>query len=133
MGLAPLCKLTVLHDYVFRNTKPAIFGVRVEGGKLKQWLNMVEGEEGKKVGKIKNIQSENKSVSEVSSGAEVAVSIPNINFERQMKNVRTMYTDIGENQFRNLKKNKDLLSSDEVKILQEIAEIKRKHNPEWGY
>ena len=132
MGLAPLCKITVLHDYVFRNTKPAIFGVRVEGGKLKQDLNLID-QEGNKVGRIKNIQSENKSVSEVQSGKEVAVSIPNINFERQMKDVKTMYTNIGESQFRNLKKNKDLLSSEEIKILQDIAEIKRKQNSEWGY
>jgi len=132
MGLAPLCKITVLHDYVFRNTKPAIFGVRVEGGKLKQGLNMIS-QDGEKIGKIKNIQSENKAVSEVEPGKEVAVSVPNINFERQMKDIQTLYTNIGESQFRNLKKNKDLLSSDEVKILQEIAEIKRKQNPEWGY
>ncbi|HKL24314.1 MAG TPA: translation initiation factor IF-2 [Candidatus Nanoarchaeia archaeon] len=132
MGLAPLCKITILHDYVFRNTKPAIFGVKVEGGKLKQGLNMIS-QKGEKIGKIKNIQSENKSVSEVDSGKEVAISIPNINFERQMKDVKTMYTNIGESQFRNLKKNKDLLSSEETKILQEIAEIKRKENPEWGY
>lgn len=133
MGLAPLCKVNILHDYVFRNTKPAIFGVRVEGGKLKQGLSMIEGNEGQKIGKIKNIQSENKSVSEADSGKEVAVSIPNINFERQMKDINTMYTNIGESQFRNLKANKDLLSGEEIKILQEIAEIKRKENPEWGY
>jgi translation initiation factor 5B len=34
MELATLCKLEILHQYVFRNTKPAIFGVKVQAGKL---------------------------------------------------------------------------------------------------
>ena len=29
MGLSAICKLEILHQYVFRNTKPAIFGVKV--------------------------------------------------------------------------------------------------------
>ena len=34
MGLTALGKIRVLHQYVFRNTSPAIFGVKVEAGKL---------------------------------------------------------------------------------------------------
>ena len=39
---------------------------------------------------------------------------------------------MGESQFRNFKKNKDLLSGVEIKILQEIAEIKRLEKADWG-
>jgi len=39
---------------------------------------------------------------------------------------------MGESQFRNFKKNKDLLSGNEIKILQEIAEIKRNKKSDWG-
>jgi hypothetical protein len=63
---------------------------------------------------------------------EVAVSMPGINFERAMKNRNFMYSDLGESQFRNLKKNKDLLSGAEMKMLQEIAEIKRQEKADWG-
>jgi hypothetical protein len=49
-----------------------------------------------------------------------------------MKNRNFMYSDLGESQFRNLKKNKDLLSGAEMKMLQEIAEIKRQEKADWG-
>jgi translation initiation factor 5B len=131
MELAAICKVKVLHQYVFRNTSPAIFGVKVEAGKLKQQIHFID-ENGEKVGKIKNIQSEKKSIQEAGEGMEVAVSMPGINFERVMKNKNILYSDLGESQFRNFKKNKDLLSGNEMKALQEIAEIKRKTKADWG-
>lgn len=131
MGLATITKLKVLHQYVFRNTSPAIFGVRVEGGKLMSGQNLID-EKGDKVGRIKNIQSEQKSVKEATEGMEIAISIPGINFERTMKERNNIYSDLGESQFRNFKKNKDLLSQNEIKILQEIAEIKRQKKADWG-
>ncbi len=131
MGLTTLCKLKILSQYVFRNTKPAIFGVKVEAGKLISGLNLID-DEGEKVKRVKNIQSENKSVTQAGEGMEVAISMPGINFERQIKNREFLYSDISGSQFKNFKKNKDLLSPSEMKILQEIAEIKRKDKTEWG-
>jgi len=55
---------------------------------------------------------------------EVAISIPGVNFERQLKNKEFLYSNISVSQFKTFKKNKDLLSQNEMKILQEIAEIK---------
>jgi len=133
LGLSSLVKLKVLHQHVFRNTSPAIFGVRVEAGKVVSGLSLIDAS-GEKVGKVKNMQSENNSVDEASEGKELAISIPGINFERRLKNTNTnfLYSDISESQFRNFKKNKDLLSSSELSILQEIAEIKRKSKADWG-
>jgi translation initiation factor 5B len=131
MGLTTICKLKILHQYVFRNTNPAIFGVRVEAGKLISGLHMIDNN-GDEVKKIKNIQSENKSVAESTEGMEVAVSMPGINFERQLKNSEFLYSDISASQFKTFKKNKDLLSGNEIKILQEIAEIKRVKKADWG-
>lgn len=131
MELTIICKLRILHQYVFRNTSPAIFGVKIEAGKLKQQVHLID-EKGEKVGKIKNIESEKKSIPEANEGMEVAVSMPGINFERVMKEKNFLYSDLGESQFRNFKRNKDLLSGNEMKILQEIAEIKRKVKADWG-
>ncbi|MGD9276768.1 MAG: translation initiation factor IF-2 [Candidatus Pacearchaeota archaeon] len=131
MKLSTIAKLKILPQYVFRNTKPAIFGVKVDGGKLISNLNFIN-EAGEKIGRVKNIQSENKSVTESTEGMEVAISIPGVNFERQLKNSEILYSDMSTTQFRTFKKNKDLLSSKEIKILQEIAEIKRKKDNDWG-
>lgn len=131
MSLTSICKLKILSQYVFRNTKPAIFGVKIEGGKIISGLKVID-ETGEEVGRIKNIQSENKSVSEATEGMEVAISIPGANFDRGLRGKNFLYSDIGLQGFKNFKKNKDLLSSSELRILQEIAEIKRQKKEDWG-
>lgn len=133
MELATICKLEILHQYVFRNTNPAIFGVKVLGGKLRKELHLID-EAGLKVGKTKAIQHERNSVEEANEGQEVALSISGINFERVLGDKKYLYTDISESQFRKFKKNKDLLSQAEMKTLQEIADLKRseKGKENWG-
>ena len=131
MELSAICKLKILPRYVFRNSNPAIFGVKIDGGKLRSEIIFID-ERGNKVGKIKKIQSENKSVGEAFENQEVAISIPGVNFERRLKDIEVLYSDLSEKQFKNFKKNKDLLSQSEIKVLQEIAEIKRKEKIGWG-
>ena len=131
MGLASLFKIKILHQFVFRNLNPAIFGIRVEAGKVKKGLNLID-DKGEKIGRLKNIQHEKTSINEATQNMEVAVSVPGINFERVLKDKNYLYSDISEQHFRNFKKNKDLLSSAELKALQEIAEIKRKEKMDWG-
>ncbi|NCN51499.1 translation initiation factor IF-2 [archaeon] len=131
MGLSAICKLEILPQYVFRNTKPAIFGVRVIGGKLVKNLSIIN-EDDEKVGNIKNIQKDRSSVDEAHEGDELAISIPNVNFERQLKNKRFLYTNLGETQFKEFKKNKDLLTGNEISTIKEISEIKRKTKEDWG-
>lgn len=131
MELTTICKLEILHQYVFRNTNPAIFGVKVLAGKLKKDLSLID-EDGNKIGKTKAIQHEKNSVDEATEGQEVALSISGINFERVLGDKKILYTDVGESQFRKFKKNKDLLSQFEIKALQEIAEIKRRGKEDWG-
>ena len=131
LGLSTICKLKILHQYVFRSTKPAIFGVKIEGGRLISGLRLI-GQEGEEIGRVKNIQSENKSVEEAHEGLEVAMSLPGVNYERQLKSQNFLYSLISEAQFKSFKKNKDLLSAKEIQALQEIAEIKRKTKADWG-
>ena len=131
MELATICKLNILHQYVFRNSNPGIFGVRIDAGKLISGLSIIDNT-GEKVGRIKNIQSDKKSVEEATEGMEVAISIPGLNFERQLGDKKFIYSDLSENQFKKFKKNKDLLTQNEIKTLSEIAEIKRKGKEEWG-
>ena len=123
MQLTALCKLRILPQYVFRNTKPAIFGVKIEIGKLIPEINIIN-REGEKIGRIKKIQSENKGVDEATESMEVAISLPGVNFERQLKEKEFLYSDISPNQFKNFKKNRELLSSKELSLLQEISQIK---------
>lgn len=131
MGLASLFKLEILPQYVFRNSNPAIFGVRIVAGKGKADTQVFD-ENGLEIGKIKNFQEDKSSVSEVSQGKEVAMSIPGIAFDRKLKDSRYLYSNISERQFRDFKKHKNLISGDEISVLQEIADIKRKQKEDWG-
>jgi translation initiation factor 5B len=131
MSLASVCKIEILHNFVFHNSHPAIFGVRVLGGKLKPDLELID-ENGEKISRVKNMQHEKTSLKEASKGMEVAIALPGITFDRQLKNTEFLYSNISETQFHKLKENKELLSQDELKVLQEIAQIKRKEKVTWG-
>ena len=131
LGLATICKLRILPQYVFRNSNPAVFGVKIEAGKLKPNLPLID-ENGKQIANVKDIQEQQNKLNEAISGMEIAMSLPGVNFERQLSEIANLYSDLSEKQFRQLKKNKDLLTSEEVQTLQKIAEIKRKENVTWG-
>jgi translation initiation factor 5B len=131
MGLSTISKLEILHQYIFRNTNPAIFGVKIQAGKLKQGITLID-ENGEKVGKIKSIQCDKNSVEEAKEDQEVCISIPGINFERTLKEKKFLYTELGESQFREFKKNKDLLTEKEKQALMELSTIKRKTKEDWG-
>ena len=131
LGLASICKLQILHQYVFRNSNPAVFGVRVEAGKLKHNIPLIDTE-GEKISNVKDIQEHQKKVEQATQGMEIAISLPGVNFERQLSDVQNLYSDLSEKQFRQFKENKDLLTHEEIQTLQKIAEIKRKENFNWG-
>ncbi|MEM3113183.1 MAG: translation initiation factor IF-2 [Candidatus Pacearchaeota archaeon] len=125
MSLSKICKIEILHKYVFRNTNPAIFGIRIVSGRVSNGIELID-EFGESVGRIKNIQSQNKSIEEATQGMEVAISVSGINFERKLSDKNYLYSDISEKQFKKFEANRDLLSSDEIKALQEIRAIKEK-------
>lgn len=124
MGLATICKLEILPQYVFRNSNPSIFGVKVLAGKLKVGIPMIN-ERGEEVARVKSIQHEKATVTEATEGQELALALPGIAFDRKLKDVKYLYANISDRQFKDFKKNKELLSANELRVLQEIAVIKK--------
>ena len=125
------CKIKVLKHYIFRKSKPAIFGVKVLAGILKHGIVLMN-KEGEKIDKIKTLQSEQKTVPEAKRNEEVAINLPNTTIGRHVKEDEILYSWLSEQDFRKLKENKKFLTQDELATLQEIAEISRKKNPVWG-
>jgi len=124
-------KLKIIPQYIFRKTGPAIFGAEVLSGKITPNSFLINSE-GKKVGKIKSIEDKGEKLKELNKGQESAVSVDGITIGRNANGGDELYIDISETEFRKLKSKKEFLSSDEVSILKEIAEIKRKVNDTWG-
>jgi len=131
MQLATVGKIKILKQYVFRNSNPAVFGIQVEAGKIKANLPLMN-ENGEQISHIKAIQENQTQLEIAEQGKEIAMSLPGVNFERQLAETEYLYTDMSEPQFRAFKENKDLLTHEEIQTLQKIAEIKRKTNANWG-
>ena len=124
-------KIVVLSGFIFRQSNPAVVGVEVLGGILKNGIELIN-ELGKKVGEVKSIQLEGENISEVGKGKQVAVAITKAVVGRSLFENDVLYSNINEEEFRKIKELKKLLNVSEVGILKEIAEIKRKDNPMWG-
>jgi len=123
--LATICKLEILPQYVFRNSNPAIFGIRVLAGKVKIGIPLID-ENGEEVAHVKSLQYEKESIQEAVEGQEVAIALPGIAFDRRLKGIKYLYASISDSQFKKFKENKDLLSSSESKVLDEIFALKQK-------
>ena len=129
----PLCKFTFLKGYAFRNSNPAVFGIRVDVGKLRQKISFMN-KSGKKIGTIHSLENEGKTVNVVKTNEEVACSVQNITIGRQIFEEDVFYTLPTPDEAKNLlKKYAHRLDSEELKILNEIVEIQRKINPVYGY
>ena len=122
-------KIMILPGTVFRQSNPAIVGVEILGGILKPNTPIMKD---KYLTDIKGIQLEGKNIEQAEKGKQVAISMPNITAGRQINEEDMLYTDLKESDFRTLKKLKKYLNGDEIEILKEISEIKRKENPMWG-
>ncbi len=119
-----------LPEYVFRVSHPAVFGVRILGGRIKKDMRLMK-EDGKILGLIKGIQSENKAVEEARQGEEVAISIEGITIGRQVKGGDILFTDLPASDAKKLR-DMDVLNIDEKDVLNKIFEIKRKTDKFWG-
>ena len=131
MRLVSVCKLKILKQYIFRNSNPAVFGVRVEAGKLKPGTVLID-EKGEEISNVKNIQADKETLSEAGVGMEIAISLPGVNFERQLADKEYLYSNVSAGMFKEFKKNKDLLGKDEIDVLQKISQIYRAREPTWG-
>ncbi len=97
-------QIKVLKGFVFRVSKPAIFGVEVMKGLLRP-KSLMKRMDGRTVGKIKEIEKEGKVISEAKAGEKVAVSMDDLTVGRQVCEGDTLTT---------------VLSEDDVKVLREL-------------
>ena len=131
--LTPLAKFTFLKGYVFRNNDPAVFGIRVDAGLLRQKMPFMN-KKGKRIGVIHQLQEDKKTVTSAKAGAEVACSVQGVTIGRQVHEEDVFYTLPPSHEAKQiLKKFAHKLSSEELAILHEIVDIQRKLDPAYGY
>ncbi len=131
--LTPIAKFTFLKGYVFRNKDPAVFGIHVDAGVLKQKVSFMN-KNGRRVGVVHQMQDDKKSVDTAQSGQEVACSVQGVTIGRQINEEDELYTLPHSweakkllNQFMHK------LTAEQMEILNFIVDIQRKNDPAYGY
>ncbi len=127
------CKFSVMKGFVFRRSNPAVFGVEVIEGRLRQ-KSPVMNAEGMDVGSIHQIQDKGKSIDEARKGMQVAVSMNEPTIGRQIKEGDILYTLPPAQHYKMLvERFKHRLSQEELALLDEIAKVRRRIDPLYGY
>lgn len=106
----------VLPGCVFRQSRPAVFGVEIVKGILKSGsMIKVKGHD---IGKVKEIQADGENVPEAKAGSRVAISMPDVVVGKNVKEGDTIETKLSKNDMENLKKIRNKLRDDEKELLE---------------
>jgi translation initiation factor 5B len=125
-------KIRLLPDCVFRQSNPAVVGVRVLGGKLRSDVDLIKTD-GKKVGHLKTMQLRQESIREADAGLEIAISIEGATIGRQVSVGEDLFVDIPERHMKVLEREMlKTLNISTQEILAEFTTLKRKGDPFWG-
>ena len=125
-------KVRVLPHCVFRQSNPAVVGVRVLGGTLRTDVNLIQVD-GKKVGHLKSMQLNQENIREAQAGAEVAISVEGASVGRQFSVEDDLFVDIPERHVKVLEREMlSHLSISTREILGEFTGMKRREDPFWG-
>jgi len=116
-------KIKILPGYVFRVSKPAIFGIEVLAGRIKPKVVLLN-KEGKEIGEIKEIQREMQTIPEAKAGDKVAISMEEPTVGRQIKEGEILYVKVPEEDLKEiLTEFKNELTESELKVIEELKEI----------
>lgn len=125
-------KIRIIPKLVFRTSKPAIAGIEVLGGTVKKDYILINSD-GHKVGKVESMQDKGENKPSTSKGQQVAMAIKDAVIGKDFEEGDVLYADIPENHYKILESElKSKLSEDELQILDELVEIKRKEDDLYG-
>ncbi|MEM3025538.1 MAG: translation initiation factor IF-2, partial [Candidatus Nitrosotenuis sp.] len=131
--ITPIAKFTFLKGYVFRNSNPAVFGIRVDVGKVRQKMPIMN-KNGKRIGLIHQLQDGKKSIEYATQGQEVACSIQDVTIGRQINEEDVFYSLPSSSEAKKLVEQfSHKLTPEEQAVLNEILEIQRKQDSSYGY
>jgi len=126
-------KVIVLPNCIFRRAKPAVFGVEIQGGRLKPRVSLIRAEDGSDLGEIQQIQDQGKTIGEAKVGSQVAVSMDKPIAGRHVFERDVLYVKVPEKDAKALlTSHVDDLSSEEQDVLKTYVNMMRKKVPFWA-
>jgi len=124
-------RFRVMHDHVFRQSDPAVVGVRVLSGTLER--NVSVERKGELVGTVQGIQRQGDDIESAEEGEEVSVAIDGPTIGRDVKEGDVLYTSVPEKHAKALEQEfDDLLDETTKRSLEEYLEEKRQVDPFWA-
>jgi translation initiation factor 5B len=129
------CRFRVLEDHVFRQSNPAVVGVEVLAGTLKNNQRVVrwDGDEPTRVGELNGIQEQGEDVSEARAGTRVSVAIDGPTVGRQIDEGDELWIELPEKHAKILEQElSDEIPADELEALTGYLDNHRRRDPFWG-
>ncbi len=108
-------RVRTLPGYVFRQSKPAVFGVEVLAGTVKPGYTLMI--RGNPVGEIREIQLRGENVNEAVKGDKVALSMDGVTIGKEFSEGDVLDVFLSEKDMENLEKIRSRLSEDELVLL----------------
>lgn len=115
-------KIKVLEGYVFRASKPAVFGVEVLAGRIKSGYRLMN-KAGEVVGEIREIQKEKEKVTEASTGDQLAISCDGIYIGKNVTEGELLYTYMIVDELKKWDGQQHMLSDSEKELFGEIRRV----------
>lgn len=119
-------RLKVLEGYVFRASKPAIFGVSVLAGRVKKGYRLM-GKDGQVAGEIREIQKEKEKVEEAGSGDQLAISCDGIMIGKNVNESDVLLTYMTPDEIATWDGQLSMLSDEEKEVFEQIKRMLRKY------
>src|SRR5512136_2242 len=125
-------RILILPNCVFRQSNPAVVGIRVLLGKLRTGVELAD-RSGRRIGHLKTMQSRQENIREADTGAEVAISIEGATVGRQVNVNDELFVEIPERHVKILEHEMlPHLTPSMRECLEDYTAIMRKDNPFWG-
>ena len=130
-------RFVILDDHTFRQSDPAVVGVEVRGGLLKnnQYVQRWPADEAgpTRVGQLSGIQNQGDDVDEARQGERVSVAIDGPTVGRQIREGDELWVDLPEKHAKILEQElTGELTATEVETLNAYLERHRTRDPFWG-
>ncbi|MFC6903683.1 translation initiation factor IF-2 [Halalkalicoccus tibetensis] len=128
-------RFQLLMDHTFRQNDPAVVGVEILGGTVRNNAQVAkfEGNEPKRVGQVKGIQEQGDDVDEARQGKRVSVAIDGPTVGRQIEEGDELWVEIPEKHAKILEQElTEDIPADEREVLQMYLDKQRRRDPFWG-
>ena len=125
-------RILLLPDCVFRQSNPAVVGIRVLLGRLRTDVDLID-RGGRRIGHLKTMQSRQENIREAEAGMEVAISIEGATVGRQVNVNDELTVEIPERHVKILEHEMlPHLTPSMKECLEDYTALKRRDSPFWG-